>query len=282
MSQHSIEVAEKKRFEFGHNWRLFLESLNEERIDQAENSLCTMLAVDSLRGKRFLDAGCGSGLFSLAARRLGATVHSFDYDPESVACARELRQRYFPGDDAWVAEEASVLDRSYIDGLGEFDVVYSWGVLHHTGAMWQAIENIMVPVSERGFLYIAIYNRQQFISTYWRMVKRAYNRSPGWLRRVMAAAFYLYFVSGLVVVDAVRGRNPIDRHKGRGRRGMNFYRDIVDWIGGWPFEVATPEEIFRYCREKGFVMTELKTCGGKHGCNEFVFRRASSGDQSTL
>src|ERR1044072_5239228 len=101
-----------------------------------------MLEVDNLLGKKFLDVGSGSGLFSLAARRLGAQVHSFDYDPQSVACTGELRRRYFPDDLHWVVQQGSVLDQGYLASLGSFDVVYAWGVLHHTGAMWRALDNI--------------------------------------------------------------------------------------------------------------------------------------------
>jgi 2-polyprenyl-3-methyl-5-hydroxy-6-metoxy-1,4-benzoquinol methylase len=278
MNQHAIEVAKKGRFRFGHNWKLFLDSINDERISEAEESLRNILGVEDLEGKRFLDAGCGSGLFSLAAHRLGAIVHSFDYDPESVACAMELKQRYFPNDDTWVVDEASVLDTDYIQGIGTFDIVYSWGVLHHTGEMWQAIDNIIMPVAKEGLLYIAIYNQQQFISSYWSMVKRVYNHSPKFLRHLMSLVFYLYYGALLIVADLLRGRNPVERHKGRKRRGMNFFRDIVDWIGGWPFEVASPEDVFRFCRDRDFILTELKTCGGKHGCNEFVFRSIESSD----
>jgi predicted RNA methylase len=114
MTTHTTEIQSGERFEFGANWLRFLGVLNDERISKAEQSLCEMLGVDSLVGKRFLDAGSGSGLFSLAARRLGAEVHSFDYDPQSVACTRELKNRYFPKDEAWVIEEASVLDRDYL------------------------------------------------------------------------------------------------------------------------------------------------------------------------
>jgi 2-polyprenyl-3-methyl-5-hydroxy-6-metoxy-1,4-benzoquinol methylase len=128
------EVSGGRRFEFGRNWRRFLDRLSEERIAQAERSLLTWIEADNLNSKRFLDIGCGSGLFSLAARRLGARVHSFDYDPNSVECAGSLRARYFPGaEKEWTVEQASVLDRSYIEGLGPYDVVYAWGVLHHTG-----------------------------------------------------------------------------------------------------------------------------------------------------
>jgi len=275
MNQHAIEISKKERFKFGENWKLFLDSLNDDRIAEAEESLRFMLDVENLEGKRFLDAGCGSGLFSLAARRLGAIVYSFDYDPESVDCAKTLKERYFLDDDSWEINEASVLDFNYVNNIGKFDVVYSWGVLHHTGEMWQAIDNITLPVAENGFLFIAIYNRQQFVTPYWKLVKRVYNKSPYIFRRIMSIIYFMYFFVLLLVADLIRGRNPLDRHRGQKRRGMCFYRDVVDWIGGWPFEVASPEEIFDFCYKRNFILTKLKTCGNKHGCNEFVFKKTN-------
>jgi 2-polyprenyl-6-hydroxyphenyl methylase/3-demethylubiquinone-9 3-methyltransferase len=111
-----------------------------------------MVEVEDFQGKSFLDIGSGSGLFSLAARRLGAKVHSFDYDPQSVSCTKELKQRYFPNDSDWTIGQGSVLDVDYIKSLGKFDIVYSWGVLHHTGALWQALDNASLPVVDRGTL----------------------------------------------------------------------------------------------------------------------------------
>src|SRR5262245_45349652 len=132
-SSYYSEVARGERFAFGKNWQEFLRIIDETRIRQAEDSLAVMLRESTLVGKSFLDIGCGSGLFSLAARRLGARVHSFDFDADSVACADELRRRYFQGDPQWTIEQGSVLDSHYMSALGNFDIVYSWGVLHHTG-----------------------------------------------------------------------------------------------------------------------------------------------------
>src|SRR6478672_6389971 len=162
------EVQRGERFGFGENWAGFLRLVDEDRIASAEQSLKQMLNSERLDGKTFLDAGSGSGLFSLAARRLGAQVTSFDYDPDSVGCTAELRRRFFPEDSNWRVMRGSVLDRDFLASLGDFDVVYSWGVLHHTGSMWQALENVARLTKPGGTLYISIYNDQGFKSRIWR------------------------------------------------------------------------------------------------------------------
>jgi SAM-dependent methyltransferase len=170
------EVARGERFEFGKNWSDFLAVVDEQRIGEAESSLREMLGVDDLTGRTFLDVGSGSGLFSLAAARLGAArVRSFDYDPSSVACTNELRRRFGPPAADWSAEHGSALDAPYLRSLGRFDVVYAWGVLHHTGDMWAAIANVTEAVADGGRLFISIYNDQGLRSRLWRAIKRAYN-----------------------------------------------------------------------------------------------------------
>lgn len=265
-STHSQETDAGRRFAFGANWSRFLDILDDARIAQAQASLCRMLGVESLRGLRMLDAGSGSGLFSLAARRLGAQVHSFDFDPQSVACTRELRRRYFADDPTWQIEEGSVLDPQYLRGLGSFDIVYSWGVLHHTGSMWAGLDLVVERVRPGGKVFVAIYNDQGWISRYWTAVKRAYVRSRAarWPLLLLHAP-YLY--GGRWLARRLSGRAQV-------ARGMALWVDMVDWVGGYPFEVARPEEVIRFARDKGLRLHELVTCGGRHGCNEFVFERA--------
>jgi len=267
------EIAAGQRFAFGENWQRFLALVDETRVSRAEDSLRRMLEVADLHGKTFLDIGCGSGLFSLAARRLGARVRSFDYDPQSVACTQELRHRYFPGDDEWQIEMGSMLDPAYLAGLGCFDIVYSWGVLHHTGAMWQALDYAGNLVNDRGQLFIAIYNDQGAISNRWRAVKRTYNRLPSGLRFLVTIPVLVHQYWRRTLKDFLRLRPFESWHREGRERGMSPWRDLIDWVGGYPFEVAKPEAILDFYRRRGFTLTRLVTCGGSLGCNEFVFAR---------
>ena len=266
------------RFGFGENWQRFLSVLDEERITEAERNFRTMLEVDRLDGRTFLDIGSGSGLSSLVAMRLGAErVHSFDYDAESVACTRELKRRFYPDKETWTVGRGDVTDARYIDSLGTFDTVYSWGVLHHTGAMWHALENTCGAVGPEGLLWISIYNDQGLQSRVWRTVKRTYNRLRPELRLpflVLASApLELRSIAGSLVA---RDPGAYVRSWTQPRlRGMSRWHDLVDWIGGYPFEVAKPEEVFEFCRERGFVLQKLVTAGGGLGTNQFVFRRTA-------
>lgn len=275
---HAEEVARGERFEFGRNWLRFLESVRDENIVKAESSLKRMLEIDSLTGLSFLDIGSGSGLFSLAARRLGARVHSFDYDPQSVACSAELRRRYFPHDSQWVVERGSALDVDYLVGLGRFDIVYSWGVLHHTGRMWQALENARLAVAPGGRLFIAIYNDSGSRSRRWARIKYAYNNLPRVLRAPLALLAITPNETKAFLRAALDGcpsgylRSWIRPY---GFRGMSRWHDIVDWVGGYPYEFATPEQIFDFYRERGFTLTKLRCGGVGLGCNEFVFVKSS-------
>lgn len=263
--KHTAEIKAGVRFPFGENWLHLLPALTDDKVAEAISSLRESLGVESLQGASFLDIGCGSGLFSLAARKLGAVVYSFDNDPQSVACTSELRRRHFSEDDNWTVEKGSVLDESFLAGLGEFDIVYSWGVLHHTGEMFRAFSNILTTMARGGKLFISVYNDQGLRSRYWSFVKRTYNRNRVCRLAIISThAPYLFGVR--YVVRALGGRSAPGR-------GMSLWRDTVDWLGGYPFEVARPEEVSSFFLDHGLVLESLRTCGSRMGCNEFLFRR---------
>lgn len=235
-----------------------------------------MLGVTDLSGQRFLDIGCGSGLFSLAAHRLGADVTSIDYDEASVACTEELRRRYADSSQRWRVDQGSVLDASMMESLGKYDVVYSWGVLHHTGDMDRAIRLASDRVADRGAFFIAIYNDQGGASRRWRWIKQTYHRLPKMLRPIWVVAVAGFYEMKFALARLARMRNPLPFADWRAKkqdRGMSAWHDWVDWIGGLPFEVATPEAIIVPLRKQDFVLENLSTVGSGWGCNQYVFKR---------
>ena len=268
-------------FAFGRNWQSFLaHALNAERLDEAKKSLVAFCGAGAIQGKTFLDIGCGSGLFSLAAHALGAKrILSFDVDPQSVACTRLLWER--AGKPvAWEVRDGSILDPSLLSSLGAFDLVYSWGVLHHTGRMWDAIQNAASLVAPGGLLYIAIYNKAEGWrlypdgrlgpSTFWVKEKRIYARLPWIVQNVID-----YALIGLyVVMQTLMLRNPFRRMREHVKlRGMSFRIDLKDWLGGYPYEYASVEEVTRFLADRGFVRENLLAPGGLLN-NEFLFRKS--------
>lgn len=259
----------KERFQFGKNWSNFLKHLNEERILEAEKSLQQKLGLESLKGKTFLDIGSGSGLFSLAAYRLGAIVSSFDYDQDSVNCTKYLKEKYASNDKNWTVQQGSVLNKEFLRQFEKVDILYSWGVLHHTGHMYQAFENVAGLVANNGCLFISIYNDQGGASNRWKWIKKKYNSTNA----VIKYFFVFYTIMKQwwkdFLADFLKSGNPYKSWitYGKNNRGMSAWYDIVDWVGGYPFEVAKPEEVFFFFKQKGFDLQFLHTCAGGLGCN---------------
>lgn len=268
------DIKKRDRFKFGKNWQSFLDTLTDERIKIAEDSIKGMLEVDNLKGKRFLDIGCGSGLFSLCAYRLGADVVSLDYDPDSVACAEFLRNNYNTSSaNSWEIFEGSALDDQLFEKLRDFDIVYSWGVLHHTGEMYRALENASKPVRVGGKLFISIYNDQGKTSKRWLKVKKAYNWSPAPIKFLLLLIYIVRFTAIGTIKEIILLRPFKEWRNYKKSRGMSRIQNIRDWIGGLPFEVAKPEDIIFLYKGYDFELNKLVTCGGGIGCNEYVFTK---------
>lgn len=260
------------RFAFGRNWRSFLSMLNDHRIEEARRRLCESLGLNDLHGLRALDIGSGSGLSSLVMHQLGADVVAFDYDADSVACTEELRRRYAPNATNWRVMRGSALDAEFMAGLGTFDLVYSWGVLHHTGDMWRAIELAEARVTPGGTLLLALYNDQGWRSRVWHAIKRTYCSSAIG-RWMVCTAFYPVFGLYALWQDLRHLKLPgTYAQQYASKRGMSLAHDWKDWLGGYPFEVASPEALKCRVAANGFALRHQSvTCG--LGCNELVFAR---------
>jgi SAM-dependent methyltransferase len=274
-------TIETNRFAFGKNWASFIERhFDDERVAITRAHLLGFLRRDSLEGSTFLDIGCGSGLHSLAAYRAGAArILSFDYDPMSVETTMKLRA-LAGNPENWRVIQGSVLDPEFMAGLGEFDVVYSWGVLHHTGDQWTALKHAAARIRAGGVFYVALYTSDIFTgkrdARFWLRLKRRYNEG-GWLTR---RGLELWYAAGQLVSLLRQGINPITYVANyRNSRGMSFYHDVKDWVGGWPMEFSSVAEVKQFGRDTlGLDLTNIETGEAN---SEYLFRRSVSGDTLT-
>ena len=257
-------------FSFGANWKRYLNSLTIEKIQIAKQSLKDFLG--NVTGKTCIDIGSGSGIFSYLMYTLGAKeVSSIDVDLFSVQCAKYLKSKV-KRPERWNIYQGSILDDSFISQFKKYDIVYSWGVLHHTGNMWKAIENVASLVNDNGILFIAIYNKTKR-SKFWLDVKRVYNLSPPIGKRFMNFLLLsiMYFILPLLSL-----RNPLIMLKNyKNKRGMDPMTDIRDWLGGYPFEVATFKEIVTFLNQidHNFRLIKYnKVNPSSSANNEFVFK----------
>jgi SAM-dependent methyltransferase len=261
-------------FDFGKNWADFVDKhFSEERVRIAQEHLLGFLRLPDLTGKRMVDIGCGSGLHSLAALRANAKeLVSFDYNPDAVATTRRLHALSgSPGH--WHIEQGSVLDQPYMAGLGKFDLVYSWGVLHHTGDQWTALRHAAECVAPSGVLYVALYTSDVFVdppAEYWLTVKRRYNRSAWSGKRAIEA----WYIAGQFYNLLRQHQNPLAYVWGyKKSRGMSYYTDVKDWVGGWPMEFSSVQEVTDFARDQlKFELINIKTGEAN---TEYLLRRQS-------
>lgn len=267
-------------FSFGKNWHRFLGNLSEAAIKNAEASLTQFLELPDLRERTFVDVGCGSGLFSYAAFNLGAKhIVSFDVDPLCVECCTRLRERAGTPLN-WEIHQGSVLDTCFLSTLGRFDVVYSWGVLHHTGQMWQAIRNSIGLVDAGGFYYIALYNRVEGKrgSAYWLKQKTRYNAAP----RITQLAMEAGHMARFFIRSLARLQNPVSAITGyHVKRGMAWRTNTIDWLGGYPYEFASVGEVLKHVDQTcaDLKLVNLKATSDLAN-NWYLFRRARLPDGS--
>ena len=260
-------------FSFGENWKRYLETVSDERIAATVEDIERWLGREVVEDASVLDAGSGSGIHSLAFLSMNpARLHSFDYDPNSVEATRSVWERA-GRPDRWTVEHGSVLDTAYLSSLGSFDIVYSWGVLHHTGAMWEAIGNAARLVKPGGRFLISIYmkgpNYERDLA-----LKRRYNAASRLGKRWMEGRYIARDLLSLIR----HGRNPLGWFRTR-PRGMSPYHDVVDWLGGLPYEVASEEEVVRFCGEKGLAIERSEPVP-EGGCGIYLFTR-EAGDGGT-
>jgi SAM-dependent methyltransferase len=254
-------------FSFGKNWRSYVDTITENSIRRAMDDIEAWLEREAIAGKTVLDIGCGSGIHSLCFYELGAkAILSLDVDPYSVEATRVLWEKA-GRPEHWKVLQGSILNPDFVSTLGQHEIVYSWGVLHHTGAMWDAIGNAASLVKPGGKFWIAIYVKGPLYPEHLRL-KQSYNNASGVGKRIIV----LKEVYQIMRRRWSAGENPLTWNEKR-ERGMDTYHDLLDWLGGLPYEVATTDEIVTFCTERGFVLERIKELG--EGANNiYLFSRS--------
>jgi SAM-dependent methyltransferase len=266
------EQAVEMRYGFGKNWAEFIEKkFSDAVVEDSRQHLASFIRMDSLKGLTFLDIGCGSGLHSFAAHKMGADrIFSFDYDRDSVATTKKIHEHAgSPGN--WTVQQGSVLDKSYMDKLPKSDIVYSWGVLHHTGDMWSAVRNAAIPMKPDSLFYIALYSSDNYVDPppeYWLKVKRDYNCAGALGKRWMELRYAMRF---MIIPELKAGRNPFQVMRKYGERGMTYWTDVKDWLGGYPMDFASLQDTQSFCKE-GLGLELVNVLTGE-GCTEYLFCR---------
>lgn len=257
------------RFNFGKNWQSYSRiALTTQRIEAARVDFARLFSIVDLKGKTFLDIGFGQGLSICLAAEAGTRARGIDIDADNLEAAR-LTQAHFALPSPPVLTIGSILDPQLVaelGGEGGFDVVHSWGVLHHTGDMALAIQHAAQLTKQNGHLVLAIY-RSHWSSPLWHAIKWLYNLSPGFIRQLLIAVnYWVIYLAKLLVTR----QNPLNKE-----RGMDFYHDVVDWVGGYPYEHASEHGLTQHMASLGFTRIDFIPAKVPTGCHQFVFHKTA-------
>lgn len=261
------------RYPFGKNWNLFVRFfVTDEKIAESKDQIEDWLGSEAVAGAKFLDCGCGSGIASAGAYQLGAKVTSFDFDFESKVATETIKKRIVLNqsdhrDREWVVVQGDLLDRRFCSKLGKFDIVYCWGVAHHTGDLVGAMERLSEFGCQNSLLWVAIYNDQGWKSKLWYEVKFLFNKNFLFRFVISFVLFWTHFLPLLAYSRVIKKTRP---------RGMNIFVDWLDWIGGFPFEVMASQSVCDFFKARGFVTDRIEVCGNRSGCNQFLFRKVKT------
>lgn len=223
-------------FSFGYNWLDFVRNrLTENIISSHQNNLKEIydkIGID-LAGKSLFDIGCGSGLSSLSFQRLGCNkIISLDIDQYSVQASNLTKEKFSRNPSEWQIHQGSILDISVVEDES-MDVVYSWGVLHHTGDMWNALRKAVRPVKKGGLFHVALYRSGPNYTTH------------------LEEKFKFKFADRESKLHTLFKRKK--GFKGSfdvNERGMNKFHDSLDWLGGIPYEVCDPEILESWLKDR--------------------------------
>jgi SAM-dependent methyltransferase len=143
------------------NWR---ENVDKFILDELQ------MTREQIRGKRVLDAGCGQGRWSYGFIKLGATVRGIDTSVSAIKYANEHLKRTTPPARFCVLNVLDERQLSKVFNNAEFDIIWCWGVLHHTGDPEKGFDNLVKLLKPGGTIHLYLYGKKSFVNKFWRRV----------------------------------------------------------------------------------------------------------------
>lgn len=247
-------------FKFGKNWKNYSNKITKVNIEDSLRDLKYLLKSLKLKNNlTFIDVGCGSGVHSIAAKKLGFKVTSVDRDKTCIITTKKNFNKFYNSNKTTIFQD-DILNTKVFK---KYDIVYSWGVLHHTGNLWKALNNVKKLVKKNGYLIISLYKKTAF-DRMWVFIKRYYNkfRVFRYFINILFMPFFFY----------------ISKKSRSYRRGQNWYFDAIDWLGGYPYETMSPEKMkFHFSGFQMIYISRNKPMKYKgffgSECAEFIFKR---------
>jgi 2-polyprenyl-6-hydroxyphenyl methylase/3-demethylubiquinone-9 3-methyltransferase len=136
--------------------------------------------------------------------------------------------------------------------------------------MWEAMSNALGCVAPNGKALIALYSRPRFAPMQVAM-KRLYNGSSNSLFRMTLKLLWATLWLSMELVGARRNPVRFVRDYAALNRGMSFWRDVEDWVGGWPFEFASASQVAE--RLPAGYAIERQNIAPRGACSEYLIAR---------
>lgn len=219
------------------------------------------LFPEGVKGKRVLDGGSGSGMVSVAFALMGADVTGVDITPKCVENGYK-RAEHYGVKCKFINESLVTLDLSN----EHFDIIYSWGVLHHTEDARQSFFSLARHLREGGEIIVAVYLKTK-ISWFWNFARIFYQNAP--------TVFKTIFLNiGSVFLNIVDLFRKIIFNKERYMmRGTNNKEILNDWFGVPHRTFHSYNEVFKWFDENGLDCKLINPATGRFkSTSNFVVR----------
>ena len=227
--------------------------------EKSEEHWQLFYSPEEIKGKRVLDAGCGTGIFSIIFARNGAAeVIGLDISPGSLTTARHLKDN-FKLDNVHF-QQADMLQLPFPNQ--SFDIVWAWGTVHHTLNPWQAMEELLRVLKPGGSILLAIYTKTKITFLHEIIRKTLIKTSrKTWqpLAKIMA------FFRGPVVA--------IFKKREKSRQGEKLEELIFDWYFVPIRHHYYPREIKDFLEQKGLTIEKFLPASGRFdSTSNFIYK----------